>query len=143
MLNNYITVCSPVFPTKCLNNRTYSSSPNIWLHPSTSLGHCEAMVYHMIHKCCPDFVRNVSMWLASSYPVLSSSSTDPHPSSTRLTFHVLQFCRFSMHLMPILSVGLHYIYTCRVGDTVTRFTCDWVEEAFHWLQVRVTHTNFH
>lgn len=74
-----ITVCSPVLSMKCLNNWTDSGAPNILLQLLTSHSHCEAMVYHMIHKCCPDFTSTLSMWLASSSSNLSPSSTHLHP----------------------------------------------------------------
>ncbi|XP_067255440.1 uncharacterized protein [Chanodichthys erythropterus] len=38
-------------------------SPNIWLHPSTSLSHCEAVIDNMIHNCSPDFIRDLPIGL--------------------------------------------------------------------------------
>ena len=78
----------------------HSGSSNIWLHPPTSLSHCEAVIDNMVQNWSPNFIRNQPVYLASSpsSPVLSPSpsSLHPHPSSMMLTFHfcvtVQQFC---------------------------------------------------
>lgn len=81
----YSPVYTPVLPAKWLNNWICSASRSIWLHPLTSLSHCEAVTDNMVQSCSsPNFTRNLCM-----HSVLSSSSLHPHPSSLILTFY---FC---------------------------------------------------
>ncbi len=40
----------PVLSTK------YGRSPNIWLHPSTRLSHCKALIDNMLHNSGPYFI---------------------------------------------------------------------------------------
>ncbi len=66
----------PVLSTKSLNDWGHSYSPNIWLHPSTILGHCKPMIENVVYKCGSYLIRNTDMSSASS---ASSSVCLPTP----------------------------------------------------------------
>lgn len=119
-------VCRMTLPMTCLNNESNIGSLNIWQHPSTS-----PRIYHMIYKCCPD--SHKSFYVVSLFfHFYSSFFPFPHASTSffhHLTFHVLQFSRYRMRLMSILSIGL-YIF---VKWGFKWFICDWLWGRGLWL----------
>ncbi len=88
----------PVLSTKSLNDWGHSCSPNIWLHPSTSIGHCKPMIENVVYKCGSYLIRNTHMSSASSASssVLppNSSATQPHSSSSSSSLWLLTPVQF-------------------------------------------------
>lgn len=68
----------PVLFAKHLND-WHCCSPNIRLHPSTSLSHCKAKIKNMVHNSGPYFIWNTPSSSASS---TSSSVLPPYSSTT-------------------------------------------------------------
>ncbi len=86
----------PILSMKSLNDWGHSCSPNIWLHPSTSLGHCKHKIENMVYKCGSCLIRNTHMSSASSaYFLCFASQLIRHAASLLFLFF------FSLAVDPV------------------------------------------